>query len=141
MSSPQRPTCPLGRPSVIFSQVLPASAVLYRPECGPNTTTGSPPEKASRRTCQAAAYSTLESVGSIFKSMAPVFSSQNWDTCQVLPPSVVLKMPRSLLGPQVWPIAATYTVSGLRGSMAMRPMECVSLRPMCCQVLPPSTDL
>src|SRR6516165_2637762 len=57
---------------------------------------------------------------------------------QVLPPSLLLNKPRSGLEPNRCPIAATYTILGLVGSTATRPIDCVSSRPMCSQVLPPS---
>src|SRR5262249_10896192 len=48
---------------------------------------------------------------------------------------------RSLFGPQRWPVAATYTTSGFRGSMTIRAMWCVSSNPIRVQDFPASVDL
>ena len=79
--------------------------------------------------------------GSIAMSVNPVSSSMNLILFHVLPPSVVLKMPRSGFGPNRWPGDATYTVSGFFGSITMRAIVCVSFRPMFVNVLPPSVVL
>src|SRR5437764_1399609 len=57
-----------------------------------------------------------------------------------LPPSVVLKRPRSLFGPQQCPSAATNATSGFVGWTTTRPMWCVSARPQLFHVLPPSVE-
>src|SRR5215204_3663050 len=46
-------------------------------------------------------------VGSIVRSIAPVESSRNRTFFHVRPPSVVRNTPRSALGPNAWPMAAT----------------------------------
>jgi hypothetical protein len=74
-------------------------------------------------------------------SVNPVSSSMNFTLFQVFPPSVVLNTPRSGFGPNKCPGDATYTVSGFFGSMTMRAIVCVSLRPMFVNVLPPSVVL
>jgi len=79
--------------------------------------------------------------GSIARSVKPVFSSMYFTLFHVRPPSVVRYTPRSGLGPNRCPGTATYTTSGLRGSITMRAMVCVSRRPMCVNVLPPSVVL
>jgi len=64
------------------------------------------------------------------RSFAPV-SSSTFSVCfQVLPPSVVLKMPRSPPDPKSGPVAATQTVSLSRGSITIRLMWRDDLRPM-----------
>ena len=60
---------------------------------------------------------------------------------QVVPPSVVLYSPRSPPEDHSGPCDATYTVFGLRGSIAMRPMCSDVARPMRFHVFPPSADL
>ncbi len=60
---------------------------------------------------------------------------------QLLPPSIVLKMPRSAFGPNGEPRAAAQTMSGLVGWMTTAPICPASRRPMNCQVLPASVDL
>src|SRR6266581_4470160 len=47
-------------------------------------------------------------------------------------------MPRSALGPNAWPCAATYTMSGLVGCTRTRAICRVSARPTDVHVLPPS---
>jgi hypothetical protein len=53
---------------------------------------------------------------------------------------VVLYTPRSAFRPAGWPNAATYATSGLRGSTRIFEIACVSARPRCVHVLPPSTE-
>jgi hypothetical protein len=79
--------------------------------------------------------------GSIAMSVKPVSSSMNLTLFHDLPPSVVLKMPRSGFGPNRCPGDATYTVSGLRGSMTILAMVCVSRSPTFVNVFPPSAVL
>ena len=59
----------------------------------------------------------------------------------VFPPSIVLKRPRSLFGPNRWPTAATYTMFGFVGCTTTRAIDWVSFRPMLTNVLPASVDL
>ena len=74
-------------------------------------------------------------------SRPPVSLLTNSVFFQVLPPSVVLKMPRSSLGPKGEPSAASHTVLVLKGWTLMPPTWPESFRPMNCQVLPASVDL
>ena len=74
-------------------------------------------------------------------STKPVVSLMNFLFTHVLPPSVVLKSPRSRLGRHAAPRAATHAVFGSVGCTITRPMCSVSLRPMKVHVRPPSTDL
>src|SRR4051812_8685981 len=78
---------------------------------------------------------------SIAMSFTPVSALIYSAFVQVFPPSTVLNTPRSSLGPHKCPAAATYTMLGFVGWITILPMWCVSLRPMFCQVLPPSVDL
>src|SRR5687767_13593358 len=71
-------------------------------------------------------------------SEMPVESLRNRTFLQFFPPSVVLKTPRSLLGPKTCPSAPTYTMSGLVGWTRTREIWRVSLRPSDVQVLPAS---
>src|SRR5262245_52115056 len=137
-SSPMRPSTPSGKPlPSSFVHVLPASAVFQIAVPGP------PPLKPQevRRRWYDAAYRVFVSTGSITMSVKPVSSSMNLTLAQVLPPSVVLYIPRSLFGPNRRPSAATYTVLASFGSTTMRAMVCVSFNPTLVNVLPPSVDL
>jgi hypothetical protein len=58
-----------------------------------------------------------------------------------LPPSVVLKTPRSSLALHRCPVAQTKTVSLALGSTWMRAIRSVSPRPTFVQLSPPSVDL
>src|SRR4029077_14202698 len=82
-----------------------------------------PPETSSqgRRTnCHIPANSTRGLPGTMTRSAAPVVSFTKRDCCQVWPPAAVRNTPRSTLGAQTWPSAATKTMSGFEGSMTMR---------------------
>src|SRR6266403_1036834 len=59
----------------------------------------------------------------------------------VLPPSVVLKTPRSSLSFQRWPVAQTSTVLPLLGSTEIFAMCSASFSPTLLQFSPPSVDL
>ncbi len=61
------------------------------------------------------AYTTLGLPGCSSTSIAPSWSETNSTLRQVLPPSVVLKTPRSLLALNMSPFAATHTMFGLVG--------------------------
>src|SRR5487761_1824615 len=73
--------------------------------------------------------------------MAPVFSSTKSIFCQVLPPSVDLKTPRSGLGANTCPIEEAYTTLGSCGSTTIVLVVRVSRKPAYFHVLPASTDL
>src|SRR5512146_574483 len=94
--TPIRPSGPAGRPlpSSRF-HVLPASVDLYNPLPGPPLLR----LQGVRYASHIAANSVLGLVGSKTTSMPPVLSLTNSTRCQVAPPSVVRKMPRSVLGP------------------------------------------
>src|SRR5437762_5898474 len=83
-----------GKPSFILSHVSPSSVDLYRPLPGPPLMTF----HGSRPCSHIAAYRIRGFVMSIDSSAAPVFSSTKRTFFQVLPPSLDLKRPRSLLG-------------------------------------------
>src|SRR4051812_39320258 len=127
-----RPVFAVGRPAADFSPVslfhdLPPSLVRNSPPPGPCETTGpywsgpghgplpTYPSNSSRFRSHSPASSALGSNGSIRRSIAPVRSSTNSTFFHVLPPSSVLKTPRSSFGPHTRPIAATYTVFGSFG--------------------------
>src|SRR5487761_97371 len=97
--------------------------------------------QCSRDICHIPAYSTFGLDGSIAMLIAPVSSLTYRIFFQVRPPSVVLNIPRSGLGANTWPSAATYTTSGLMGSTRIQLMMWVPPSPMCVQVFPPSVDL
>src|SRR6185503_1150994 len=59
---------------------------------------------------------------------------------QVLPPSVVLKRPRSGPGPQRSPMAAAHAVVGSVGWTTMRAIVRLSLSPAAVQVAPASVE-
>src|SRR5215470_17390614 len=116
--------------------VAPPSVDLYSPDPGP------PDDRfhGCRRTCQSAAYTTLAFDGSNCTSIAPVSLSLNSTFCQCAPPSVVRNTPRSALGPNAWPSAATNTRIGSFGSTITRPMCRVSRSPTDVHVRPASSE-
>src|SRR3990167_8009434 len=96
---------PFGRPGfrVISCQVSPPSVDLKIPPPAPPLLS----IHGVRPACQSAAYSTLGSFGSIERSIAPVESFRKRTFRHDSPPSEDLKIPRSGLGPQTFPSAAT----------------------------------
>src|SRR5882724_9312691 len=103
-----------------------------------------PPDTSSqgRRTnCHIPANSMRGLPGTITRCAAPVESFTNRTFCHVLPPSAVRYTPRSELGAQTWPSAATNTMSGLAGSITIWETWPTSLSPMNCQLLPASGDM
>src|SRR5690242_2642263 len=134
---PMRPFSPVGNPRVTGVHVSPPSVDLYSREPEP---VGMPP-KLLRWRVYVDARMTRGFVGSNATSLAPVFSSTYNTFFHVRPPSVVLKSPRSGLGPRMLPCAATKTTSGFAASIAIRPMWRDSARPMRVHVFPASIDL
>ena len=132
----------MGSPATAFSpvsffHVLPPSAVLNKPPPRPLRATIGPywsgpgqslrGAEESRRTRRAGVptgrrASRSGRTGSIRSSRAPVLSSTYSTLSHVLPPSVVLKTPRSSLAPHTRPKAATYTVFGSFGWTTILPM-------------------
>src|SRR5215204_399777 len=94
-----------------------------------------------RKPLYIAAYRMSGFSQSTSMSRPPVSLLTNSVFFQVLPPSVVLKMPRSSLGPNGDPSAASHTVLVLNGWTLMPPICPDSLRPMNDHVLPASSDL
>src|SRR5262245_23018301 len=102
--TPMRPQTPLGSPSpVSFVQLSPPSTDFQRLPPGPPLSR----LHGVRNACQKPAKSTRGFVESIARSTAPVLSSTKSTFCHVAPPSFDRKTPRSGLGPNVWPSAAT----------------------------------
>src|SRR6185437_1920882 len=132
-----RPSVPVGRPPPSFFQCPPPSSVRYTALAGPPSIS----RHGSRCLSYSAAYSVCGAWRSITRSTAPVSSFAYSTLVQCRPPSLVLKTPRSAFLENRCPSAATYTTSGLRGSITMRAMCCESARPIACQVLPPSLVL
>src|SRR5262245_50974728 len=131
------PTSSLGRPFVIFVQVSPPFVLRY-----------TPPSRAPemivhglRSARHIDANRTFGLPGWNSTSTPPVLSETNRTFCHDLPPSFVRKMPRSALGLNGLPMAATNAVLGSRGWMRMPPMLPASRSPMCSHFLPPSVDL
>src|SRR5688572_7871856 len=82
-----------GRPFVSRFHVWPASVLLKMPpSLKPTSTRGSFHLRRCR--CHAPAYRMFGSLGSIARSFTPVFGLILSTCDHVLPPSVVLKMPR-----------------------------------------------
>src|SRR5678815_4273108 len=117
MATPILPSTPVGRPGlrVISVQCSPPSVDLKRPLPGPPLDI----EYSTRNASQSAANITSGLWGSIVMSTAPVLLSRNSTLRQVLPPSVVLKTPRSSLGTPYRPKSATKTMSGLVGWLSL----------------------
>ena len=92
---PILPIMPAGRPGlrVISVQVSPPSVDLKKPLPGPPLDIW----YSMRYASHSAAYITLGFLRSIATSTAPVLALRNSTFFQVLPPSVLLKTPRSSL--------------------------------------------
>src|ERR1041385_7085755 len=145
---PPRPHGPLGSPVALFSssrvQSAPPSVLLNNPlplgASGP-----SPPERKVQpflRKSHIPANSVPGCCGSIVSIEQPVEALAPASTLfQVLPPSLVLYTPRSLLSLQSLPGTQTYTVLGLEGSTRILTIRSDSGSPMLVQVSPPSVDL
>ena len=102
---PMRPLMPSGRPglSLISVQVSPPSADLKMPLPGPPDSR----IQGRRITCHSAAYRTRGLVGSMPRSIAPVWGLRYSTRSQLAPPSRERNTPRCSLGPKAWPSAAT----------------------------------
>src|SRR5215475_9734233 len=74
-------------------------------------------------------------------SDAPTLSDRKRTFFQVLPPSFVLKMPRSGFFLNALPTAATQATSGFVGWMRTAPIWPTSYKPTNDHVWPPSVDL
>ena len=138
MASPILPNSPSGSPSfsVLFSQVFPASCVIKIPE-------PSPPELKNQGSLLCSHNATINLfgfVGSITISPTPVLLFENKTLLHVFPPSTVLKTPRSLCAPQGDPMAPTYTIFGLVGSIRIRWICRVFSNPIKSQLCPPSKE-
>src|SRR5687768_2773942 len=97
IATPMRPSAPFGIPSSSVNRfhVAPPSCVTCSPELGP-------PElknHGQRWYSHMAAKSLFGLAGSMTRSAAPVRGSTYSTFAQVLPPSVVLKTPRSAFCP------------------------------------------
>src|SRR6267378_1413837 len=125
-----------GSPFVSRVQLRPPSRVRKIPPVVPPAVY----DHAVRRRAYIAAYSVFGSPGSIARSTAPVSASTFSTWVQVLPPSVVLKIPRSGLSFHSRPSAATYTVLLSVGCGMTREIVDVASRPMDFQVAPPSPE-
>src|ERR1044072_3006501 len=79
--------------------------------------------------------------GATSRAAAPVLSGRKSTCLQVCPPSAVLYTPRSRLGANGFPIAATSTTSGFFGWMITAPIWPALGRPRWDQVFPASLDL
>ena len=138
-ATPARPHSPSGSPCpMICVHVTPSSTDLYSPLPGPYEVPFCP---GFRMPCHSVAYTTRGFPGSKQRSIAAVTLSLYRTFFQLRPPSVDRKTPRSSFGPELWPIAATRTRSGFRGSTRILPIFRESPSPTCCQFSPPSTDL
>src|SRR5438105_1179331 len=126
---------PAGKPAVAVvtrCQLSPPSVLLYIPLVGPPSSKF----QALRVRYQALAYNSAGFSGLISISTTPVLLSMNRVCFQVLPPSVVLYMPRSLLGEYKCPCTATQAVLLSVGCNNILPIWCDSGKPRYCQVLP-----
>src|SRR5688500_6700182 len=137
IASPMRPRSPAGNPACAFTHGLPPSADRCTPDPGPPATK----QHVRRWRCHVVATRTSGLRGSICTSLAPVQSSTWSIRVHVVPPSVVLYMPRSPPLLHTGPCDATYTTSEFRGSIRIRPICSLSLRPTFFHDRPPSIDL
>src|SRR6476660_9351163 len=90
---------------------------------------------------QAPAYSSSGFDQFIAIDEAPVFSLMKSTLCQVLPPSLVRKIPRSAESPNGSPTTAAYAMSGFLGWTTICEICPASLTPENCHVFPASIDL
>src|SRR5262245_14512563 len=137
--TPIRPIVPAGKPGlrVISVQVSPPSVDLNKPLPGPPLDIWYSTRYASHN----AANITDGFLRSMVMSTAPVFALRNNFRCQVLPPSVDLKTPRSSLSAPYLPKDATNTMSGFVGWIRILEIACEPAKPTCVHVLPASVDL
>src|ERR1041385_2324505 len=91
--------------------------------------------------CHMDAKTTCGFPGCSSRSAAPQVSETNSTLVHVLPPSADLKTPRSLLGANGLPSAATYTMSGLAGCTRTVEICPASRSPMKFHIFPASVDL
>ena len=112
-ATPIRPIIPDGSPGlrVISVHVSPPSVDLKSPEPGPPLDI----VYSFRNASHSAAYITFGFARSIEMSIAAVLSSRKRTLRHVVPPSVLLKTPRSGFGAECFPNAATNTISGFEG--------------------------
>ena len=104
-ATPIFPISAFGIPGLLVSsvQVSPASVDFHNPLRPPPASM----PHGERWNFHIAAYMIRGLVGSMERSVAPVESLMNKIFFQVLPPSMVRNTPRSGLGPNACPIAAT----------------------------------
>src|SRR6185295_10345230 len=124
----QKPILPnpcsvVGKPFVIFFQVVPPSVDLNKPLSFPFH---APFSQGPCLPAHISAKTMFELFGSIVTWTAPVFSSLYKTLSHVLPPSVVLYTPRSSFGPYGCPSAATKTLFSFLGSISRPPICCAS---------------
>src|SRR5436190_13773166 len=133
------PTSPCGSPGlrVISRQVSPPSVDLYSPLPGPPLDIW----YSTRYASHSAANITVGLRRSMATSAAPDLPSLNSTFFHVLPPSALLKTPRSSLGTLYLPKSATNTMLGFVGWMRIFAIASESEKPMWVQVLPASVDL
>src|SRR5919204_3168275 len=133
------PTSPCGSPGfrVISRHVSPPSVDLNRPLPGPPLDIW----YSIRYASHSAANTTLGLRRSIATSAAPVLPSRNSTCFHVLPPSMLLKMPRSSLGALYLPKSATNTMSAFVGWMRILEIASEFVNPTRVHVLPASMDL
>src|SRR5258708_32379424 len=138
-ATPILPSMPEGSPGlrVISVQCSPPSVDLNSPLPGPRLDI----EYSTRKASHSAANITFGLLRSIAMSTAPVLLSRKRTLRHVLPPSVVLKTPRSSLGVPYLPKPATTTTSGFVGWMRIFKIASESLNPICVHVFPASVDL
>ena len=136
VATPILPISPAGSPGlrVISFHVSPPSMLLNKPLPGPPLDIWN----SRRNACHSDAYSTFGFARSNAMSMPPVLSSRNSTFFQVVPPSVLRKIPRSLLGTLYLPKAATKMMSGFVGWRRIFEIAFVSEKPTCVHVLPAS---
>src|SRR5688572_8601986 len=134
---PMRPRLPFGSPSLSDRRrhVSPPSQLVQMPLPGPPEV-----KNQGKRRCSHVDASRCSGFdGSITSSNAPVRSFTYSTLRHVLPPSVVLKTPRSTPSLHAGPCADNQTVFGSRGCTMTSSMRSVPARPRCDQLRPPST--
>src|SRR5689334_17284346 len=121
---PLLPQMPAGSPGLFVSSIPCADASVDL-----NIPLPSPPETSvqGRRTaCDTRPYSAPEFEESSARSAAAAESFRNRTLVQVFPPSVLLYTPRSGLGADTYPCAATYAMSGFVVRTRARAIFCAS---------------
>src|ERR1700686_623881 len=130
-----RPQGFAGRPLLLVSFI---SVQWSPPSVDSNSPLPGPPERKSQVEAKTV-FGACGDMASIPQPVEPLAPARTF--FQVLPPSDVLKTPRSSLSFQTWPVAQARMLLLSWGSMRILAMCSESFKPMLVQFSPPSVDL